>query len=137
MSATLAFTVLLTLAGAPPGDTPPDAEDHRMQRGSVSYRVHCANCHGDDAAGRGPMAEILKVAPTDLTTLAERHDGAFPREKVYRSIDGRDEIPAHGRRGMPVWGLGLQDPGRDSDQEGRVREQILDLVAYLETLQRP
>ena len=130
MSVTLLLTALLALGGAPA-----DSDADRVDRGRVSYRVHCANCHGDQAAGRGPMAEVLKVAPTDLTTLAERNGGAFPHARVYRSIDGRDEIPAHGRRGMPVWGLGLQDPGRDSDQEGTVREQILDLVAYLETLQ--
>ena len=36
---------------------------------------------------------------------------------------------------MPVWDIGFQDLGRDSDQEEVVRDKILDLVAYLETLQ--
>lgn len=111
--------------------------DERTERGRISYRVHCANCHGDAGDGRGPMAEVMSVEPTDLTRLAARNHGTFPTEEVYRAIDGRQEIVAHGRPGMPVWGLGLQDPGRDQDQEPIVREQILDLVAYLETLQEP
>jgi len=36
---------------------------------------------------------------------------------------------------MPVWGLSFQEPGRDSDQERQTREQIRDLVAYLESIQ--
>ncbi len=110
------------------------AEDRRVL-GALSYRIHCMNCHGSSGTGDGPMAELLKIVPTDLTRLAQRHDGEFPTESVYRAIDGRQEIAAHGTRQMPVWGIGFQDPGRDSDQEEAVRAKILDLVAYLESLQ--
>ncbi len=113
------------------GETPEDRET----LGAVSYRVHCQNCHGRSGAGDGPMAELLKIVPADLTLLAARSDGEFPAEQVYQAIDGRQEIAAHGTRQMPVWGLGFQDIGRDSDQEDAVRNKILDLVAYVKTLQ--
>ena len=110
-------------------------EGERVRLGAVSYRIHCQNCHGGGGTGDGPMAELLKISPTDLTRLAEKNGGELPRERIYRAIDGRDEIASHGSRQMPVWGIGFQDPGRATDQEGPVRAKILDLVAYLETLQ--
>lgn len=114
------------------------ADESRQERvvlGALSYRVHCLNCHGSSGNGQGPMAELLKITPADLTRLAENNDGEFPSDKIYRTIDGREEIAAHGSRQMPIWGIGFQIPGRDSDQEEAVRAKILDLVAYLETLQ--
>ena len=136
IQAALLVIVLL----APPvsgGDSPETAEpqEDRDALGALSYRVHCLNCHGNAGTGNGPMAELLKIAPTDLTRLTERHSGEFPAEHVYRTIDGREEIAAHGTRQMPVWGIGFQDLGRDTDQEEVVRHKILDLVAYVETLQ--
>ena len=106
-------------------------------RGRLSYRLYCRSCHGEDGRGEGPMAELLKVSPTDLTALAKRNGGEFPAEKTYRAIDGRQEVRGHGPRGMPVWGIGLQDLGRDHDQEAETRARILDLVTYVEHLQAP
>ena len=83
------------------------------------------------------MVELLKVSPTDLTALAKKNGGEFPTERVYRAIDGREEVRGHGARGMPVWGIGLQDPGRDHDQEEETRARILDLVTYVESVQAP
>ncbi len=117
------------------GPRPAEPAEEREVLGALSYRVHCLNCHGSAGTGNGPMAELLKIVPADLTRLAARHGGEFPAEDVYQAIDGRHEIAAHGTRQMPVWGIGFQDPGRDTDQEETVRHKILDLVAYLETLQ--
>ena len=119
------------------GDGPQTAEpaDEREVLGALSYRIHCLNCHGSSGAGDGPMAEMLKIVPADLTRLSERHGGEFPAEHVYRTIDGRQEVTGHGTRQMPVWGISFQDLGRDAAQEETVRHKILDLVAYLETLQ--
>ncbi len=119
------------------GDGPETAEpaESREVLGALSYRIHCLNCHGSSGTGNGPMAELLKIVPADLTRLAERHDGEFPAEHIYRTIDGRQEITGHGSRQMPVWGIGFQDLGRDADQEEVVRNKILDLVSYLKTLQ--
>ncbi len=117
------------------GDEPRDGEPDRQVLGALSYRVHCLNCHGSSGTGDGPMAELLKIIPADLTRLAARNDGKYPAELVYQAIDGRQQIASHGSRRMPVWGVGFQNPGRDTDQEEAVRDKILDLVAYLKTLQ--
>ncbi len=129
----LTTVLLLPVFGSESPQAAEPGED-RLVLGALSYRIHCLNCHGSSGTGDGPMAELLKIVPADLTLLAERH-GEFPAEHVYRSIDGRQEIAAHGPRQMPIWGIGFQDPGRDTDQEGAVRDKILDLVAYVETLQ--
>ena len=112
-----------------------DPEQERVVLGALSYRIHCLNCHGGLGAGNGPMAELLKIAPADLTHLSAANDGEFPTERVYRAIDGRDAVRAHGSREMPVWGITFQEPGRDSAQEETVRDKILDLIAYLKTIQ--
>jgi hypothetical protein len=53
---------------------------------------------------------------------------------VAASIDGR-EVPTHGTRDMPIWGLSFQVPGKDSNQEAEVRARIEDLTAFLRAVQ--
>lgn len=113
-----------------------DTSESRQARGKVSYRIYCQNCHGSNAEGDGPIAELLVVKSSDLTRLAEENEGQFPSAEVYRVIDGRDSVRGHGSREMPIWGLTFQDPGRGSDQEIEVRERILDLVAFLRSIQK-
>ena len=130
------FAAILLLSALAPGVLAAGEEAaDRLALGALSYRVHCQNCHGSSGTGDGPMAELLKIVPADLTRLAMRNDGEFPAERVYQTIDGRQEIASHGSREMPVWGIGFQDLGRDTDQEQAVRDKILDVVAYLESLQ--
>ena len=120
---------LVPLAGA-------ESESEGAARGQVTYRIYCMNCHGSAGQGDGPLAELLKVAPTDLPRLALENKGEFAADEVHRAVDGRDEVRAHGSREMPVWGIGLQDRNRDADQEVEVRERITDLVAFLESIQK-
>lgn len=107
-------------------------------RGRVAYRLYCASCHGQTADGNGPVAAYLKIPPEDLTRLTERNKGEFPVERVTASIDGRsiEEVPGHGPRDMPVWGMSFQDPAKDTNQEGDVQHKIADLVAFLQTVQK-
>jgi len=107
----------------------------RVAAGRLSYRVHCASCHGEGGRGDGPMARALKVRPADLTRLAHSHSGRFPRDEVYQFIDGRRQVLGHGTAAMPVWGATFQERGSDRPQEQEVREKILDLLAYLESIQ--
>ncbi|TDK41037.1 c-type cytochrome [Antarcticimicrobium luteum] len=108
-------------------------------KGAELYRVHCATCHGVDGAGQGPMAGVLVVQPRDLTTLAEQNGGALPTERVVRRIDGRDPLVSHGSP-MPVYGFFFEEgKGKavktTSGQPIMTTEPIVDLLAYLETLQ--
>lgn len=125
-----AFLALGARAGEEPGSEP-----WRVERGRTSYRTYCSSCHGDAGRGDGKMADLLKLPPADLSRLSEDHGGSFPAERVYRAIDGRDEVRGHGRREMPVWGIGFRDPGRDSDQREEVRQRILDLVSFVASIQ--
>ena len=68
------------------------------EQGSTLYRHHCASCHGERGNGNGPLAPVLTVKPTDLRTIAVRHDGDFPRELLGRIIGGDEVIAAHGTR---------------------------------------
>ena len=106
----------------------------RVARGRVSYRLYCRSCHGERATGGGPVADLLKVPPPDLTRIAERNGGEFPAEKIRQMIDGREEVKGHGDRDMPVWGLAFRVV-EDSEDEAMVQVKIERLVHYLESLQ--
>lgn len=101
--------------------------------GPSLYKSYCAACHGTDATGNGPMAASLKVAPADLTRIAERNGGSFPMARVARIIAGEEPFSSsHGTRAMPVWGPIFSQVDRDQDL-GRVR--IDNLTRYLMGLQ--
>ncbi len=107
--------------------------------GAKIYRENCATCHGIDAMGNGPMAPILLVQPSDLTTLTERHGGEFPVTRVVTRIDGRDPLVSHGSD-MPVFGEffeGVQNVAlkTGSGQPILVSQPIADLVAFLREIQ--
>lgn len=107
----------------------------RVEYGRQAFWVYCASCHGRSGRGDGPVAPDLKVPPADLTRLAARNGGSFPRDRTYQAIDGRLLVRGHGTSEMPVWGATLQIPGSDRDQEREVRERILDLLSYIESIQ--
>ncbi len=137
----LRFLGALTLMVAPAvpalcqTDVASSSDELRVRRGERLYRVHCAGCHGATGRGSGEMAEILRVAPADLTALAAREDDGFPRERVRASIDGRYEIRGHGRRAMPVWGLVFSSSDKVAEQEVDVEAAIDALLSYLMTIQ--
>jgi mono/diheme cytochrome c family protein len=104
------------------------------------FKSNCAPCHGTTGAGDGPVASALKRRPPPLSTLSKRHNGVFPEEYVYRVIDGRAEVAAHGNRLMPVWGeyFGEQHQGAQSGQseaEMATKTKIEALVNYLKSIQ--
>jgi mono/diheme cytochrome c family protein len=101
-----------------------------LDRGEREYLSRCAACHGVGAKGNGPLATQLKIAPTDLTRLAERNGGIFPQSAVNEKIDGRQEVEAHGLRDMPVWGYRYM---RGDDIGRKTRQQAL--IDYLRRIQ--
>lgn len=123
---------LTVIAGAANAQDPDPAEGHDL------FAVFCATCHGQDASGTGPMAEILAIETPDLTQLSASNGGVFPVEAVARQIDGRDRALAHGGT-MPLFGPFFE--GKDvvmrlpSGQMMRTSGAIADLIVFLESLQ--
>lgn len=107
-----------------------------LTSGKLEYQDYCATCHGPAGKGNGPMSELWKKSPADLTQLSKKNNGQFPFWRVYRTIDGREEVVAHGPRAMPVWGARflIQEGGAPLD-EHTVLGRILALVYYVESLQ--
>ena len=116
-------------AGDPVGDA---------ETGASVYRTHCATCHGIEATGRGPMAGVMVIKPTDLTALSAQNNGAFPTARVVMRIDGRDPLVSHGSP-MPVYGPFFEgDDVALKTQAGQpilTSRPIADLLAYLHTVQ--
>jgi mono/diheme cytochrome c family protein len=108
------------------------AAANQAQEGIALFRTYCSSCHGTSAMGDGPLATELRRRPADLTTIARRNNGVFPREQVYRTIDGRQPVRGHGGPGMPVWGDVFV---RTTGNEALITARIEALVAYLEGLQ--
>jgi mono/diheme cytochrome c family protein len=102
-----------------------------------TFKVYCASCHGTGGEGDGPVAPTLIKKPADLTRIAERNDGLFPKERVSAVIDGREEVAAHGTREMPVWGDALIWPEEDTpERRAEVKRRIDELVALIERMQK-
>jgi mono/diheme cytochrome c family protein len=113
-----------------------------VAKGRGTYRVYCANCHGPKGLGDGTLADLLKIRPADLTVLTlNASDGRFPRKWVHAKIDGREAVAGHGSADMPVWGDAfqrVQQPGyQDLSDEERAQLKIVELVYYLESIQKP
>lgn len=101
--------------------------------GRENFEAYCASCHGTSGRGDGPIAGELVTRPADLTTLSRRGGGAFPRAQVTGYVEGTGRpIPAHGPTSMPVWGPIF----RIFEPDARAGTRIVNLVAYIETLQR-
>ncbi len=102
--------------------------------GVEMFKTYCAVCHGTDARGNGPATSALKVAPADLTTLAEKNGGKYPAMKVVTTIRGEDSLPAHGNKEMPIWGkLFFSMSG---GHESEVQQRVSNLTKYIESLQK-
>lgn len=104
-----------------------------IDAGRQRFEMNCAICHGLDARGNGPFAELLNVKPPDLTLLSRAQGGDFPFSRIYRRIDGRDLPLAHGTRAMPIWGQRLKREGGD---ETYVRGRLFEIMLFLESLQQ-
>lgn len=102
------------------------------QAGRSLYAQNCASCHGADARGGGGP---------DLTILAARNGGIYPRQQVLNKLDGyaRGNFD-YGTVEMPNFGDFLT--GRltrvqtDRGLSRPMPEKIIALDAYLYQIQR-
>lgn len=111
--------------------------DYVEMSGKDLYLRFCSSCHGTTGRGDGPVAASFNVEVPDLTLIARRAGGSYPRERIVRIIDGRHIFGAHGSRTMPVWGedlsrLQLGDPNAE-----RATRIVIDRLAdYVWLLQK-
>ncbi|MBZ5577962.1 MAG: hypothetical protein LAP40_15475 [Acidobacteriia bacterium] len=133
----LGFALAFGLGGARAQDPPKvsiksvKARPTRTLDGPTMFHEYCAACHGDQAQGNGPAAEALKKAPADLTQIARKNGGKFPKTQVMRVIEGADVVAAHGSRPMPVWG----NIFRSLENQSVATLRVNMLADYIETLQ--
>jgi len=135
----VSLAILLTALIHPrsSGQTRPQQDRSLMISSTLGrdlFEFYCASCHGRDGKGGGPGAAALKVPPPDLTTIARRNGGVFPRSRIEAFVTGDEDRlpPAHGSKEMPIWGpiFRALDP---NDRMNRVR--IANIVEYIESIQ--
>ena len=125
---------LLTFAIAGTLAAPLSAQDKGDFDVAALFRASCAPCHGVTGDGDGPVANSLKVSIDPMATLAQRNGGEFPKDYVYRVIDGREEVNAHGDRMMPVWGDYFRSKHEGLGTEESTDVKIRSLIAYIKSL---
>ncbi len=111
--------------------------------GKVEFVTNCAVCHGTDAKGKGPIVGWLGKRSADLTTLQKNNKSIYPFDRVYKIIDGREDVAAHGPRDMPIWGAAynreawtkMYGLGSPEAAESYVQGRIVALAGYIFTLQ--
>jgi mono/diheme cytochrome c family protein len=101
--------------------------------GAQLFLTHCAGCHGRDARGHGIITSELRHEPPDLTRFTARNGGVFPREQLYRIIEGRG-VASHGDRDMPIWGDTFRR-SRDTPNDAAVKRRLDAIVDYLQAIQ--
>ena len=117
----------------------PDPREEPVS-GRAAFLESCAACHGEDGTGNGPLAAGLDPRPSDLTTIAARNGGTFPRDRVMSTIDGFAR-GAHFSPAMPEFGetdLGQTVIVEETPGIGTpIPERLLALADYLEGIQSP
>ncbi|MCA0869364.1 cytochrome c [Seohaeicola saemankumensis] len=102
--------------------------------GAVLFADNCTACHGYRAEG----GELIggQVAP-DLTGIAARNDGVFPRAQVLSQIDGYGKGKVSSDI-MPEFGALLDGELVPVDIDGTLTptpRPLAALLAYLESIQ--
>jgi mono/diheme cytochrome c family protein len=132
---TLAGVMGIALLGGWPGRGFAQ-EQEVAAAGKPVYDRNCAVCHGREGKGDGGAASMLTVKPADLTQISQKNGGTFPFWRVYRVIDGREDVKGHGSREMPIWGEEFRmEAGTNMTAQSQVRGRILELVYYLQSIQ--
>jgi mono/diheme cytochrome c family protein len=136
---TLAIFLFAALALGQAAQGPPAAKQPplllKSTYGADLYQFYCSGCHGATGLGAPAYGSQHQPAP-DLTVLARRNKGVFPRDRVRATITFGGEagkIHAHGTAEMPVWGAIFRGLGGD-DQLAEIR--IENLVRHLASLQK-
>jgi mono/diheme cytochrome c family protein len=108
-----------------------------LPSGKDLFFEHCAQCHGRDGTGNGPMANVLNLKPADLTTLSKKGNGKFDAPRIADIIRFGGDISGHGTRAMPIWGLVFSKEGNGGKAGAAYsRRAVIELKSYLQSMQK-
>jgi mono/diheme cytochrome c family protein len=102
----------------------------KPESGEQMFKDYCAACHGMKGKGDGPAAEILKVPPIDLATMAKRNGGKFPDSRFAAILRFGTESHAHGTTDMPLWGPLFRSQNKDIAEL-----RVYNLTKFVESIQ--
>ncbi len=119
------------------------ALSHAQERGQYEFSVGCAECHGADGQGDGPIAQYLVDEAPPLISLSANNGGVFPVDYVVAVLEGTADIGVHGRD-MPLWGpryraelMEQVESGiTQAEAEALYRVRTLSLIEYLASIQQ-
>lgn len=101
-------------------------------RGQEEFLRYCSACHGAQADGKGPVANVLTPPPPDLTRLRSKFGHPLGTRFVAYVL-GTTMPRAHGTSDMPVWGRNLAGPdGNDGEAVGLIWR----IAGYLQSIQK-
>lgn len=115
-------------------------QDRDLLRGAALYQQNCAICHGADLRGGGGVGvRGLNRIPSDLTVLAARNGGDFPRADVIAILRDYGAGAQAGRIMRPFTHLNANKRRRLRTVGGRVSVPAPQaaLLVYLEAAQAP
>lgn len=138
LAAIVILVSAFAVAQGAPAQSPPTVKhvpitNAPSNSGQEMFKSYCAVCHGADAKGTGPAASALKVAPSDLTLLAQKNGGKYPSAHVASVIRGQAAPASHGSQDMPIWGPLFTSISQGHDSQ--VHQRVANLVTYIEGLQ--
>jgi mono/diheme cytochrome c family protein len=117
------WAILVLLGASAAANAATTEQDKAVERGNAHYLLFCANCHGINADGKGPLVELLKVTPSDLTTLKKTSSGESVTERVLKAVAGRHQVQS-GEHKMPIFSDNLEI------------STVIEIGAYLDTVQK-
>jgi len=125
------FPILALAVACVSNDMPEPSE------GAALFADNCTACH--DYRGTGSEVLVGGQAAPDLTRIAARNNGVFPRAKVLSQIDGygRGKVPSEV---MPEFGAllgGELVPVEVDETLTPTPRPLAALLAYLESIQVP
>ncbi len=96
-------------SAAPPAEAAPEGSVDR-DRAEQLYLTYCAQCHGEEGDGEGPVADFLYPRPRDFTLGVFKYktshaDSEFPYDADLRKTI-KQGLPG---TAMPAWGSRLND----------------------------
>lgn len=124
MKASIAFIVTLMLATNARAEPPTCV-------GYADYFRYCSACHGEEADGNGPVANVLTPPPPALTSLRKKFGNPLST-RLVAFVSGPSMPRAHGTNDMPVWGKVFREEMGD---DRAAADLLWTIVGYLDCIQ--